>query len=67
MIFAGVAQHPWYVRYFSASNGESYAFLYLRSLNHVVGWKDPIGTSDRLYYVEFFASIVTAGIFYIRE
>ena len=63
MIFAGVAQHPRYVLCFSASNGESHAFLFLRSLNHVVGWKVRIGTGDRLYYVEFFCEHSDHGYF----
>ncbi|XP_033176841.1 uncharacterized protein LOC112212915 [Bombus impatiens] len=52
---------------FLASYRESHAFLFLRSLNHVVGRKVRIDTGDWLYYVEFFASIVTAGIYYTCE
>ena len=50
-----------------ASNRESHEFLFLRSLNHVVGWKVRIDTGDWLYYVELYASIVTASIYCIRE
>ena len=52
---------------FFTSNCESHAFWFLWSLNHVVGWKVRIDTGDWLYYVEFFASIVTAGICCTRE
>ena len=46
---------------------ELHAFMFLRSLNHVVGWKIRIDTSDWLYYVEILMSIVTPGIYYTRE
>ena len=42
--------------------GESHAFMFLRSLNHVVGRKVRIDTSDWLYTQIFATSIVITGI-----
>lgn len=50
---------------FLAFNGESHAFLFFWSLNHVVGWKVRIDTCGWLYYIEFLASRVHVPLWLI--
>lgn len=52
---------------FLASNRESHAFLFLRLPNRILGSKVRIGLGDWLYYVQFFTSMVAAGLFYSHK